>query len=1123
MTRSKLLTAFLLTVATAVVLPDLANALPLTKEQACRSMLEVQARRYLAGSLTARRRCLKKIYSGQMSAAVDCIEGNGDIQLADKLRGLSDRVGARLPKKCTGVDFNLMGYPGPCQNSGSTFDVTDMERCITEGHDANAAAILKKEYPPERYVLPVFERCVNAVGRNASGMIKGDLFARQKCLFADEINPFVEAACYDDLPPYGQGTLDSRIDDRIRRAHVKLLSGIPAACGSLDISSLDYTDDCEDVTGGTFTVFDLKFCLYDDHRSMVGEYVEIAFPRGAVCGDGDVEGEEECDDGNNNENDACTNDCLMARCGDGIVETGEEDCDDGNSIETDACRNNCTVASCGDGVTHAGVEMCDDGNNSNADPCLNNCLLAVCGDDIDCTALGCSTGPGGGPEDCDDGNANNGDSCGNDCGLNFCGDGETQPGLGEECDDGVGNGNAPDACRSNCELPTCGDGIVDSGSGEECDDGNTNDMDACVGCEFVLCGNGELDENEDCDDGNANNNDACLNNCMDNTCGDGFVNPGVEACDDGNSSNNDPCLNDCTDNVCGDGFVNTGVEPCDDGNSSQTDACLNNCTANVCGDGFLNAGVEDCDDGGDNSDTTPDACRENCNLPSCGDGVVDPSNSEGCDDGAGNSDSTPNACRSDCSPAGCGDGVVDSGEECDGSGAVCGVGGECGGSCTCADECPDLGEAVIYAGTGVVCTSNADCGPGTCTDGRCRTRSALVSGWTGIAHGSDITDGLTVRARLECGKTAPCGECTIVGVDPTPGNCRCDNDTRQECFKPLEDDNDSCGGGYCRCYLGPPLPLSAGNTPACVVSTLRENITGTGNVDTGEGSISSALDSRAYLGINLFEPCPYCDGDDVSNDKIRNGICVGLGPTEGQSCDSNASSATFPSPSGGGSSIDCLPDPGKNVSGTGLKIAFTQSTGTSTLSNDIPCGFPPFVTEDCHCGLCSNDPSGLIPCSSDGHCPAGGTCQRVGNLDPRPNGCNDTTQCVAPEGESVGECATGPENSFCDGILRANGKGFVGCVTDADCAPGNIGLDGGSCTLTESRSCFTDTITATGEASSNSPLGAATFCIGKTSNPGINTVAGLPGPGRILTQAATRTFCASDNSVEYTPGVGGCP
>ncbi len=1119
MTRSKLLSAFLLTVAAAVVLPDLANALPLTKEQTCRSSLERRARRYLAGSLSARRRCLKKIYSGQMSTAVDCIEGNGDIKLADKLRDLRTRVSASLPKKCTGVDFNILGYPGPCGPSAGAFDVNDMERCIVDEHDANVASLLRKQYPPEGFVLPVFERCVNAVGRHASAMIKGDLFARQTCLFADEINPFVDATCYGDLPPYGQGTLDPRIDDRIRRAHVKLLSGIPASCGNLDISSLGYTDDCEDVTGGTFTVFDLKYCLYDDHRTMVGEYAEVAFPRGAICGDGDVENEEECDDGNNNNNDACTNDCLAARCGDGVVQDGVEACDDGNASDTDACRNNCSAAACGDGVVQVGVEMCDDGNNNDSDPCRNSCVIALCGDDVDCTALSCTTGPSGGPEDCDDGNANNGDACGNDCGLNFCGDGETQAGLGEECDDGANNGNAPDACRTGCTLPTCGDGIVDGGSGEACDDGNTNEADACVGCQFVLCGNGELDENEDCDDGNANNNDACLNNCTANICGDGFLNPTAEACDDGNASNNDPCLNDCTDNLCGDSFVNTGVEACDDGNASQTDGCLNDCTANVCGDGFVNAGIEDCDAGGGNSDTTPDACRTSCNLPSCGDGVVDPSNSEGCDDGGGNSDTAANACRTNCEPAGCGDGVVDTGEECDGSSAAsCGVGGACGGSCTCADECPDIGEAVVFAGTGRLCTTDDDCGPGTCEEGRCRTRSSLASGWTGIAHGADVTDGLTVRAFLECGKTAPCGVCNIVGLDPSPGYCRCANDNRQQCFSPFENDDD-CGGALCECYLGPPLALSAGNTPACVVNKLRQNIFGTGNVDLGEGSISSQLASVAHLGENLITPCPYCDGDIVENDGVRDGTCI-LGRNAGASCDTNAVHTSFPAPGGNGHSIDCLPDTGKNVSGEGLKIDFTQSTGTSSIGLGVTCGFPPFVQEDCHCGECSNDVA--LACTGDADCADGGVCQKVGNLLPRPNQCNQGICNPVGDG-STGQCAMGPSDLACDGVLRADGVGFIGCLSNADCAFDTIGVDAGFCTLENVRACFLDTITGTGDPHPSQPLGAATFCIPKTSNGGINTVAGLPGPGRVLTQSATRTFCKSDNNVEYQPGIGGCP
>ena len=47
----------------------------------------------------------------------------------------------------------------------------------------------------------------------------------------------------------------------------------------------------------------------------------------------------------------------------------------------------------------------------------------------------------------------------------------------------------------------------------------------------VSCGNGMVDEGEDCDDMNADNTDACLDTCMAASCGDGFVQAGVEDCD----------------------------------------------------------------------------------------------------------------------------------------------------------------------------------------------------------------------------------------------------------------------------------------------------------------------------------------------------------------------------------------------------------------------------------------------------------------------------------------------------------------------------------------------------------------------------------------------------------------
>ena len=63
----------------------------------------------------------------------------------------------------------------------------------------------------------------------------------------------------------------------------------------------------------------------------------------ALCGNGEIEAEEQCDDGNTLDDDACSGSCRGAFCGDGIVRTdlgaedvGFEACDDGNDINDDA-------------------------------------------------------------------------------------------------------------------------------------------------------------------------------------------------------------------------------------------------------------------------------------------------------------------------------------------------------------------------------------------------------------------------------------------------------------------------------------------------------------------------------------------------------------------------------------------------------------------------------------------------------------------------------------------------------------------------------------------------------------------------------------------------------------------
>ena len=60
-----------------------------------------------------------------------------------------------------------------------------------------------------------------------------------------------------------------------------------------------------------------------------------------LCGNNVVNGDEQCDDGNGSDNDACTNACKSAVCGDGKVQSSVEQCDDGNKVDDDACSNLC--------------------------------------------------------------------------------------------------------------------------------------------------------------------------------------------------------------------------------------------------------------------------------------------------------------------------------------------------------------------------------------------------------------------------------------------------------------------------------------------------------------------------------------------------------------------------------------------------------------------------------------------------------------------------------------------------------------------------------------------------------------------------------------------------------------
>jgi fibro-slime domain len=208
-------------------------------------------------------------------------------------------------------------------------------------------------------------------------------------------------------------------------------------------------------------------------------------PSGGNCGDGVIERNEGCDDGNTISGDGCSRICQvesnwncpkegqpcenLAKCGNSIL-TSDETCDDGNTVSGDGCSANCKTVEtgwqcrvpgkpctpkCGDGVI-SGTETCDDGPNPvSGDGCSATCHLEIgfkcSGAPSKCVPTVCGDGKKEGGEGCDDGNTVPFDGCSEDCQIE------------------------PDCSGTSC-TSKCGDGIVLS---EDCDDGNAASGDGC--------------------------------------------------------------------------------------------------------------------------------------------------------------------------------------------------------------------------------------------------------------------------------------------------------------------------------------------------------------------------------------------------------------------------------------------------------------------------------------------------------------------------------------------------------------------------------------------------------------------------------------------------------------------
>jgi hypothetical protein len=570
----------------------------------------------------------------------------------------------------------------------------------------------------------------------------------------------------------------------------------------------------------------------------------------------------------------------------------------------------------------------------------------------------------------------------------------------------------------------------------------------------ALCGNGVLDSGETCD---PPNDSACPGKCTAScqcpTCGDGHVNQASEQCDGSDDAN---CPGQCgptcqCGSTCGNGVVEFG-EQCDGAATNgqcPPSACQSDCTCGpYCGDNVVN-GSEQCDGSGSTA-CPPSACRSDCTCgPYCGDGIIN--NGEQCDGSA--TGSCPGSCQSDCTCAPfCGNGVREPGELCDGSDAAL-----CPGKCQPDCTCPAIGELSFVVAPG------AD----------------LDTGWTGTSHDFGVQVGSTIPGVIGACDGHTDTNCTFFG---NVGS-RCSGDGTISCT-----DTTQCPVGQ-TCVIntyGPPLPLSSGGIPVCVVNRFANNVTGSYDTASGSSEIQVPLNSLVYLGTDVNQPCPICNCGASNTQTCTIGQSGTCSDNPARSCTVQGTGPLGPT------SNDCTPNPASNISGSGLNLSFNPATtGTSTFASNQPCTGSGFTNQSCWCpqqtqpnaclDACDGGSKDAQPCSTDADCPGApaGACKPL---------CRSIAGQTRPgEGvQAVGEaeCAAGPLDQSCSGAPQ------VSCTSDANC----VGL--GTC-VTQTRRCFLDPIVRVGVPSTTSNVFGATFCIPATTSPAVNNTAGLPGPGAI--------------------------
>ena len=201
---------------------------------------------------------------------------------------------------------------------------------------------------------------------------------------------------------------------------VRALGAIEALVAKFDTTETSIAMPADLFTPGRFYVFRV-YAIQTSGDYAGGKLLEVGRPAwiarvatgyfrfSSLCGNGTIDGTEQCDPGPDGNSNTCDSDCTLAVCGDGFRNAAAlEQCDepanilvDANITDTGQCDDDCQVPQCNDGHWNRLLEECDDNNAVETDGCTSACVLTSCGD-------GTTQGPF---EGCDDGNRVNGDGC----------------------------------------------------------------------------------------------------------------------------------------------------------------------------------------------------------------------------------------------------------------------------------------------------------------------------------------------------------------------------------------------------------------------------------------------------------------------------------------------------------------------------------------------------------------------------------------------------------------------------------------------------------------------------------------------------------------------------------------